>query len=57
VWAQKRYLSCHTASEDLVEFEAVSIILSSYAPDHDQDEQVLDASCDDGLCQWGQRSE
>jgi hypothetical protein len=50
VRAQKRYLCCHTASEDLVEFEAVSIILSSYAPDHDQDQQVLDALCDDGLC-------
>ena len=47
--AQKRYLCCHTASEDLVEFEAVSIILNSYAPDHDKDE-VLDALCDDGLC-------
>jgi hypothetical protein len=43
-------LSYHIGGSCRVRDESVSIILSSYTPDHDQDEQVLDASCDDGLC-------
>jgi hypothetical protein len=34
----------------LLRFEALAIILSLNAPDHDQDEQVLDALLEEGLC-------
>jgi hypothetical protein len=42
-WFLQETLYLHKRTSNRIGFDALAIILSLYAPDHDQDEQVLDA--------------